>query len=120
MYFSALSVYQETTKAHTFIENQYYLYKFLCKLQIKATAEVRVRGFHKFNPIFKLSTSLTEAHKNFKTFMLTGDTGIGKSLFIQSYVVIVLKLKPLIIYHYHTYDTLRNFNKEIHNRIVVD
>ena len=80
----------------------------------------RVRGFHKFNPIFKLSTSLTDAHKNFKTFMLTGDTGIGKSLFIQLYVVNVLKLKPLIIYHYHTYDTLRNFNKEIHNRIVVD
>jgi len=112
----ALDMY-EAEKPEKFILNHISLRKSLTAISLLKNDIIKPK--FKFSD-FELSDRLKEIVTNYdktKTLVLVGEPGAGKSVFLETFVLEVLGLKPLKI---NNIDALRFFDPSKHNAIILD
>jgi len=112
----ALLLY-EKEKPDFFVKNHMSLEKSFRGLFLKAQGAVAKFDFGKFVMPDGLKQDLSLAKAQNKSLFLLGEAGTGKTKFIESYCINILKLTPLII---NNFDSIKKFDDNRHNAIIID
>jgi hypothetical protein len=112
----ALLLY-ENEKPDFYMKNHLNLEKSLRGLFLKAQGAVAKFDFGKFVMPDGLKQDLSLAKMQNESLFLLGEAGTGKSRFIESYCIDILKLTPLII---NNFDSIKKFDDSRHNAIIID
>lgn len=107
----------EKEKPDFYLTSHLSLEKSLRGIFLKAQGASAKFNFNAFNLPAGLVEKLKFADEKLKSVILIGDAGTGKSRFIQSYVIDLLGLHPLII---NDFNSIKSFNCNVHNAIIID
>jgi len=112
----ALLLYKKE-KPDFYLKNHMSLEKSFRRLFLKAKGAVAKFDYSKFTLPQDLTKDLNLARTQNKSLFLLGEPGTGKTKFIESYCINILKLTPLII---NNFDSLKFFEDNRHNAIIID
>jgi len=104
-------------KPDFYMKHHMSLEKSLRGLFLKAQGAVAKFDFGKFVMPDGLIQDLSLAKAQNKSLFLLGEAGTGKTKFIESYCINILKLTPLII---NNFDSIKKFDDTRHNAIIID